>query len=169
MNRQRTESYFSNSDHSYEQSYSWLLTFIECLLHAGLSAVLFMCLTSHNIPVRELFWIAPVPRCGKWVLGSVTWLGPGKSKGRTGIWNQVWLYELEEFSKMTAKIKCVLLNGLHIGLPRSNWAVIVRFGGLGILSRHLSVAKGRCKSLCVHGSVCGCQMVGKDPVDNSRP
>ena len=88
MNRQRMESYFSNSDHSYEQSYSWLLTFIECLLHAGLSAVLFMCLTSHNIPVRELFWIAPVPRCGKWVLGSVTWLGPGKSKGRTGIWNQ---------------------------------------------------------------------------------
>lgn len=66
---------------------------------------------------------------------------------------------------MTAKIKCVLLNGLHIGLPRSNRAVIVRFGGLGILSRHLSVAK----SLRVHGSVCGYQMVGKDPVDNSRP
>lgn len=110
-----------------------------------------MCLTSltpHNIPVRELFWISPVPRCGKWHLRSVTWLGPGKSKCRTGIWNQVWLYELEEFSKMMTKIKCVLLNGLHIGWPRSNWVVIVRLGAW-VCYQDISVLQRTDASHCV--------------------
>lgn len=48
---------------------------------------------------------------------------------------------------MTAKIKCVLLNGLHIGWPRSNWVVIVRLGAYTIkASRH---CKQQMPSHCV--------------------